>query len=191
MNEALAVVKAVRERYDGSRRNPFDEFECGHHYARAMASWAVLLALAGFAADLPHRRLAFAPRVGSGPGRTFASFFSVGTGWGLYRQRFSAQAAARYEVEVRCGSLLLETLSVPEPTGGVPAGAAVRAFVGGREVAASLAGTVRGIDVRLATARELRPGRALVVEVGPGRRRPMAGKATAGGPRAGRGSRTR
>jgi hypothetical protein len=73
----------------------------------------------------------------------------------------------------------------------LPAGASVRAFVGGRAVAASLAGTVRGIDVHLATARKLRPGKALVVEVSLGRRRPMAGKARAGGPRAGRGSRTR
>jgi len=191
VNEALAVVKAVRDRYDGSRRNPFDEFECGHHYARAMASWAVLLALTGFAADLPCRRLAFSPRLACGPGRDFASFFGVGTGWGLYRQRFSARAAARYEIEVRCGSVLLETLSVPEPPGGFPAGAAVKARIGGRGVAASLVGTARGVDVRLASARELRPGGPLVVEIGPGRRRPVAGTARAGSRRAARGSRTR
>jgi hypothetical protein len=175
VNEALAVVKAVRDRHDGSRRNPFDEFECGHHYARAMASWAVLLALTGFAVDLPYRRLAFAPRIGNGPGRDFAAFFSSGTGWGLYRQRFTTKSAARYEIEVRYGSLLLETLSVPEPPGGFPAGAAVKARVGSREVAASLIGTSRGVDVRLAPARELGPGAALFVEVGPGRKRPLAG----------------
>ena len=191
VNEALAVVKAVRERYDGSRRNPFDEFECGHHYARAMASWAVLLALTGFTADLPCRRLAFAPRVGSGSGRDFTAFFSVGTGWGLYRQRFTAKAAARYEVEVRYGTLILETLGVPEPPGGFPAGARVRALVGGREAAASISAAARGSDVHLSPARELRPGRTLIVEVGPGRKRPGVGKARAGSPRAGRGSRTR
>lgn len=42
--EALKVVKAVRDRHDGYRRNPFDEPECGHNYARSMASWNVLLA---------------------------------------------------------------------------------------------------------------------------------------------------
>jgi uncharacterized protein (DUF608 family) len=191
VNEALAVVKAVRDRYDGSRRNPFDEFECGHHYARAMASWAVLLALTGFASDLPSRRLAFAPRVGSGPGRDFASFFSVGTGWGLYRQRFTGGGAARYEIEVRYGSVLLETLSAPEPPGGFATGASARAFVGGREAPASLSASVRGADVHLSPARELRPGRAFVVEVGPRRKQPMGGKARAGGPKAVRGSRTR
>jgi len=191
VNESLAVVKAVRDRHDGSRRNPFDEFECGHHYARAMASWAVLLALTGFAADLPSRRLAFSPRLAGGPGGEFSTFFGVGTGWGLYRQRFGAGAEACYELEVRRGSVLLETLSVPEPRGGFPAGARVRASVGGREVAASLAATARGADVRLSRPQALRPGRALVLKVSPGRKRSTSGGARAEGPRAGRGSRTR
>ena len=42
--DALKVVKAVRDRHDGLRRNPFDEPECGHNYARSMASWNCLLA---------------------------------------------------------------------------------------------------------------------------------------------------
>ena len=165
-NEALAIVRAVRERHDGSRRNPFDEFECGHHYARAMASYAVLLALSGFSADLSRRRLAFAPRLAEGPGRAFTTFFSVGTGWGLYRQRFSAGGAARYEIEVRYGEVLLETLSVPEPPGGdIPGNAPVRAQLGDRALLASRRKTPRGLDVRLSRALRLRPGRTLVVEI--------------------------
>jgi len=38
--EAVEIVDAIRDRYDGARRNPFDEAECGHHYARAMAAWS-------------------------------------------------------------------------------------------------------------------------------------------------------
>ena len=30
------------------KHNPFNEIECGDHYARALASWGVLLGLAGF-----------------------------------------------------------------------------------------------------------------------------------------------
>lgn len=41
---AEKVVRDVRARYDGRRRNPFDEAECGHHYVRALASWTVLKA---------------------------------------------------------------------------------------------------------------------------------------------------
>ena len=44
----LKCIAAIRSRYDGRKRNPFNEAECGHHYARAMASWAAVLALTGF-----------------------------------------------------------------------------------------------------------------------------------------------
>lgn len=41
---AEKVVRDIRSRYDGRKRNPFDEAECGHHYVRALASWMVLKA---------------------------------------------------------------------------------------------------------------------------------------------------
>ena len=46
--DARKVVRDIRERYDGHKRNPFDEAECGHHYARAMASWGLIPACTGF-----------------------------------------------------------------------------------------------------------------------------------------------
>ena len=49
--EGLRVIEAIRARYDGRKRSPWDEAECGHHYARAMASWAAVLALTGFRWD--------------------------------------------------------------------------------------------------------------------------------------------
>jgi len=45
-DEAARVVKDIRDRYDGVKRNPFDEAECGHHYARALDAWTVLRAFA-------------------------------------------------------------------------------------------------------------------------------------------------
>jgi non-lysosomal glucosylceramidase len=79
----LDIVQAARERYTGARRNPFSELECGSHYARALASWGVLLALSGFDADLTHGRLSFAPALDARP---FRCFWSTGTGWGLYSE---------------------------------------------------------------------------------------------------------
>ena len=46
--EGLRIIKNIRARFDGEKRNPFDEPECGHHYARAMASWSAVPALTGF-----------------------------------------------------------------------------------------------------------------------------------------------
>jgi len=46
--EGLTIVKALRSRYDGRVRNPWNEYECGNYYARAMASYALLGALSGF-----------------------------------------------------------------------------------------------------------------------------------------------
>ena len=46
--EAIQVITNVRNRYDGYKRNPFNEEECGNHYARAMASWSAIVALSGF-----------------------------------------------------------------------------------------------------------------------------------------------
>jgi uncharacterized protein (DUF608 family) len=47
----LEVIRAVRHRFDGKKRNPFDEPECGRHYARAMASWSSVVAWTGFMYD--------------------------------------------------------------------------------------------------------------------------------------------
>lgn len=59
LDEGLEVVEAVRHRYDGERRNPWNEFECGSNYARSMASYALLLALSGFVCDMTEGCLGF------------------------------------------------------------------------------------------------------------------------------------
>ena len=46
-DEGLTIVEAVRSRYEGHVRNPFNEYECGSYYARALASYALLQALTG------------------------------------------------------------------------------------------------------------------------------------------------
>jgi hypothetical protein len=47
-DDGLKCISNIRNRYDGQKRSPFDEAECGHHYGRAMASWSAVLALTGF-----------------------------------------------------------------------------------------------------------------------------------------------
>ena len=76
--DGLECIADIRARYDGRKRSPFDEAECGHHYARAMASWAAVLALTGFHYSAVDGRMEFAARKG-----TF--FWSTGYAWGTVR----------------------------------------------------------------------------------------------------------
>jgi len=79
VDEGLALAKAVVDRYDGTKRNPWDEVECGHHYARSMASWGLILSLSGFQPPTPRSPLGFQPRLDCDP---FKTFWSTGTAWG-------------------------------------------------------------------------------------------------------------
>ena len=79
--EGMAVIKAIRARYDGERRNPWNEFECGSNYARSMASYALLHAFSGFRFDRTRGMIGFAPLLNDGE---FRCFWSLGTVWGEY-----------------------------------------------------------------------------------------------------------
>ncbi len=78
VQEGLEIVRTCRARYDGRTRNPFDEYEWGHWYARAMASYALLQALSGARYDALEKVLHLSPPE---PG-DFKSFISTATGYG-------------------------------------------------------------------------------------------------------------
>ena len=77
--EALEIVTTARRRYDGRARNPWNEYECGSYYARAMASYALLSAWSGFRYSAAERTLWFAPHPAKRP---FSTFFSTASGYG-------------------------------------------------------------------------------------------------------------
>jgi hypothetical protein len=79
VKEGLTIVKAMRSRYDGRIRNPWNEYECGNYYARAMASYALLGALAGFRYSAVQRTFWFGPQLSVRPFRTF---FCTASGFG-------------------------------------------------------------------------------------------------------------
>ncbi len=106
--EALKVVEAARRRHDGERRNPWNEPECGHHYARAMSSWALVVALNGFHYAGAERRLTFTPRM---PGATFRSHWVLPSGWGSLAQTLSA-ASQRVEIQAIEGAMTLASLAL-------------------------------------------------------------------------------
>jgi familyl 116 glycosyl hydrolase-like protein len=113
IREGLSIIRGVHDRYDGSRHNPWNEVECGDHYARALASWGCLIELCGFKYDGPAGRLGFAPRWQADD---FRAFFSAAQGWGTLSQKRDG-TSQRNEVAVTHGKLTLRELVLEAPEG--------------------------------------------------------------------------
>ncbi len=79
--EGIETYAGTRRRHDGERRNPFDEPECGHHYARAMSSWSGMAVLASFRYTGPEHHLQIERQAAAQP---FRCLWATGTGWGRY-----------------------------------------------------------------------------------------------------------
>ena len=103
IEEGLRAVYAIRDRYDGEKRNPWNEIECGNNYARAMASFALLPIFSGFTFDLPKKTIGFAPITDG----DFRAFWSLGTGWGNFTKTDSEA-----KIEIYGGSLTLSSLTI-------------------------------------------------------------------------------
>lgn len=77
VKEGLEIVQLCRQRYDGRVRNPFNEYECGSWYARAMSSYGMLQALTGMRYDAVDKTLHVQSKVGD-----FTALLSTATGFG-------------------------------------------------------------------------------------------------------------
>jgi uncharacterized protein (DUF608 family) len=77
VEKGLDIVRECRKRYDGKVRNPFNEYECGHWYARAMSSYGLIQGLTGIRYDAVERTLYIDSKIGD-----FTSFLSTETGFG-------------------------------------------------------------------------------------------------------------
>ncbi len=102
--EGMKTIRAVRNRFDGKKRNPFNEFECGSNYARSMASWSFLPILSGFTFDMTKQRIGFRPPYA---GETFRCFWSCGEAWGTVEL-----SGSHAELRVIEGELTLKCFDV-------------------------------------------------------------------------------
>jgi hypothetical protein len=123
VQEALDIVTMARTRHDGRLRSPWNDVECGDHYARAMSSWALLEAFSGFKYDVGRAMIMFSPVVESDEFRTF---FITGGAWGRY-EHGCENGRCTYVIRIDYGSLRLRELILPLPT--AKAGE-VRAYLG-------------------------------------------------------------
>jgi len=111
LDEALAICNGIEQRYHPAKHNPFNEVECGDHYARAFASWGVYTALAGYEYHGPKGHLGFTPRITP---ENFRAAFTCAEGWGTFAQKRDGKIQ-REEIELRRGRLRLKSLAFAVP----------------------------------------------------------------------------
>jgi hypothetical protein len=155
--EGVECIGNIRGRYDGEKRNPWDEAECGHHYARAMSSWSSLLALSGFAYDGVSGAVTAVPRV---PHREFHCFWATGTGWGTFGYAPSQSGGTRFTLEVLAGRLPHRSCEIAAE------GTASSVRLRGKPVAHAEEQQNGRTVVRFAAAITLEEGDVLEIEVG-------------------------
>ena len=103
IDDGLKVVKAVRDRFDGEKRNPWNEFECGNNYARSMASYALIPILSGFEFDMPNNYIGFNPYKTD----DFKCIWSLADAWGDFEIKGNI-----IKVNVFEGEMCLESLGL-------------------------------------------------------------------------------
>jgi len=157
--EGLAITRALHDRYHPARRNPFNEVECGDHYARSMASYGVFLSACGFEYDGPRGHIGFAPRLTP---ENFKCAFTAAEGWGSFRQQREA-ARTTCTLAVRWGSLQLKSLALEHEA---RPGDALQITVGRRRLAARSTREGNQLLITLEAPVVLRAGQSLRITVG-------------------------
>ncbi|HWR52820.1 MAG TPA: GH116 family glycosyl-hydrolase [Bryobacteraceae bacterium] len=156
IREGVECIRNVRVRYDGERRNPWDEAECGHHYARAMAAWSGMLALSGFRYDGPEQAIIATPRIAQA---NFRSFWSTGTAWGTFTSSRTKEGS-RVALKVLAGRLDCRSCEIKSAAG------ATSAAVNGKPISHHAARKGAAAIFRFDRTLTLEPGSELVVRCG-------------------------
>lgn len=160
---AVVHVADIRKRFDGKKRNPYDEPEYGHHYARAMSSWGLIPTLSGFRHDAVARELTVVPRLEVVD--TFRCIWSAYEGWGHF-----TKSGHSLEIRVLYGALSLQSLVTDASSAGA---GSLRAEVDGRALQAQMQKITTGEgsrqSIRFAETITLKAGSTLRVSLRPDR----------------------
>ena len=157
--EALAICRGIHERYHPLKQNPWNEVECGDHYARAMASHGVFLGLCGFECHGPRGHIGFAPRLQP---ENFRAAFTSAEGWGTLSQKAEA-GGQRSEISVKWGRLPVRTVALGIKGDKRPA--SVKVTAGGKDIPATLALNGSRAEIKLASEVMIGPRESLIVDL--------------------------
>lgn len=157
VKEGVECIENIRKRYDGERRNPWDESECGPHYARAMAAWTAIPLLSGFRYRGPAKILTIAPRTGAPATR---SFWSTGTGWGAFHLR-EDRAGTSLTLSTLFGTLPVQLVEMASSKG-----ATSSVTLAGKDVAHTMNRAPGLATIRFSTPLVLAEGQELAIRCG-------------------------
>jgi len=157
VEQGLRIAKAGRDRYDGTHRNPWNEVECGDHYARAMSSWSLLEAASGYRHNAAEQSLGFGPRLGP---ENFKAFFIAAKGWGSFMHRV-VEGRQEARLALRYGELELQAFSLTHPSPEQRLVRSVEARTGGRIVSVEWSQTEDEVQVCFKEPLRLEAGDAL------------------------------
>jgi hypothetical protein len=111
LDEGLTIIRAVYDRYNPAKRNPYNEIECSDHYARAMSSYGALITASGFRHSGPDGMIGFAPVLNAD---AFKSAFTAAQGWGTYQRSKIGQQTTE-TITLKRGSLRLRKFECALP----------------------------------------------------------------------------
>jgi non-lysosomal glucosylceramidase len=154
--QGVEYVENLRARYDGVKRNPWDEAECGHHYARAMSSWSSVVALSGFHYEGDRAHVMALPRL---PHDNFHCFWATGTGWGTYTLKRTQGGGVGFTIQTLAGTLPCRSCTLAAP------GSRASASVGGKKITTRVEKSKEQTRVYLADLIQLHEGEQLEIEI--------------------------
>lgn len=143
LENGLAIVRAIHDRYDATKRNPYNEIECSDHYARSMASYGVYQAACGFNCHGPAGHIEFAPRLTPDD---FRAAFTCATGWGTLTQKREGNRQV-VTVTPKWGDVKVKRLTIRALDG--VAGESAELSIGGRSIAAAVTSQGLQTDIEL------------------------------------------
>jgi uncharacterized protein (DUF608 family) len=157
IEEALSIVANARTRHDGRYRSPWNEVECGDHYVRAMSSWTLLEAAAGYVYDASKDCVEFNPRISP---EKFKCFFATASGWGQYSQRIGKNKMT-VRLAAHWGCVRIRELRLSANLAGD-----ITAQVGSRKTPLTAKRTRKNIILKFKDTLEIAEGKALRVDIG-------------------------